>query len=81
MPWKNTRGGGDYISCRLVGLTPEYLTLYGLKLKEGRFFDLEKDKDREEKVVLNETGPENVRVYFSPGRQNWNPSIGGKDGK
>jgi len=55
MPWKNTRGGGDYISCRLVGLTPEYLTLYGLKLKEGRFFDLEKDKDREEKVVLNET--------------------------
>lgn len=52
---ENTRGGGDYISCRLVGLTPEYLTLYGLKLKEGRFFDLEKDKDREEKVVLNET--------------------------
>jgi len=38
-----------------LGLTPEYLTLYGLKLKEGRFFDLEKDKDREEKVVLNET--------------------------
>ena len=55
MPWKNTRGGGDYISCRLVGLSPDYLTLYGLYLKEGRFFDLEKDKDREEKVVLNET--------------------------
>ena len=51
---KYQRGWGLYF-LPIGGLTPEYLTLYGLKLKEGRFFDLEKDKDREEKVVLNET--------------------------
>lgn len=55
MPWKVGSSANEYISCALSAVDAGYPELYGLELKEGRFFDPEKDKTRENKVVINET--------------------------
>ena len=54
MPWKITDSANEYISCALATVYPGYPELYGLELKAGRFFEEEKDKGRENKVVINE---------------------------
>lgn len=54
LPWKLKGGNRDYQSYASLSVTPGFAGLYGLKIKEGRFFDPEKDKDREYKVVINE---------------------------
>lgn len=53
-PWKNLASGRDYETCAILGVTPGFEKLYGLQILEGRFFDAEKDQDREAKVVINE---------------------------
>lgn len=55
LPWKYMKGTADYTSCFSLMVTPGFDSLYGLEVKEGRFFDYEKDQDRQHKVVLNET--------------------------
>lgn len=54
-PWRNRQGEQDYQTVSFHSLTPSFCDLYGLKVTEGRFFDSNMDKDREQKVVINET--------------------------
>ncbi len=62
MPWKLDNSTSEYISCSLSTVDAAYPELYGLELKEGRFFDSEKDKPRENKVVLNETAMKQLGI-------------------
>lgn len=59
-PWKNQQGEQEYQTVSFHSLTPSFYDLYGLKLAEGRFFDNNMDKDREDKVVINEA----AQKYF-----------------
>lgn len=59
-PWKYTKQSQDYRSCSSLSVTPGFEQLYGLKIKEGRFFDRLMDEDREDKVVINEA----ARKFF-----------------
>ncbi|MFR3331052.1 MAG: ABC transporter permease [Odoribacter splanchnicus] len=52
--WGNTQKGTDLISCPTEMVVPEYLSLFGLEMKEGRFFDAELDLYQRQKVVINE---------------------------
>ena len=54
MPWKLKGSEKDYLSQNVLTVNSDYLKLFGLKIIEGRFFDLEKDKSRALKVVINE---------------------------
>lgn len=67
MPWKNSKSGMDYISCALASVDPQYLNLYGLQLKEGRFFESDKDRGRELKVVINETAMKKLGIESADG--------------
>lgn len=62
-PWKLLGDSRNYQAFSSISLTPGFDRLYGLKVKEGRFFDMEKDKDRENKVVINEA----ARRYWGIG--------------
>lgn len=53
-PWKSMEGQLDYRSCASISIAPGFEKLYGLKIKDGRFFDRERDEDRQNKVVVNE---------------------------
>ncbi|MHA7110695.1 ABC transporter permease [Sunxiuqinia elliptica] len=54
MPWKLQGDTRDYTSANFLALTPDYMETLDLRLVEGRFFEKEKDKQRENKVVINE---------------------------
>lgn len=66
-PWKRSGSPVDYRSCASFAVTPGFERLYGLKIKEGRFFDRSRDRDRQPKVVINET----ARKFFGmePGEE------------
>lgn len=68
-PWKRPGRGMDYQSCASFQVTPGFEELYGLKLKEGRFFNRDMDRDRHSKVVINEA----ARRFFDikPGEDVW----------
>ncbi len=53
MPWKNM-DGGEYQTVHGMSITPNIKDLFGFEVLHGRFFDVEKDRSREEKVVINE---------------------------
>lgn len=53
-PWKNM-DGGDYHTIHGFSVTPNFKDLYGLEVIEGRFFDPQQDRSREQKVVINES--------------------------
>ncbi len=54
--WKVNGGDDEYITANTLVVEPQYLSVFDLKLKEGRFFDREKDygKRGRTKVVVNE---------------------------
>jgi putative ABC transport system permease protein len=54
MPWNLQGDKNDYTTQNTLIVSPHHPSLLGLKLKEGRFFDTEMDKSRENKVVINE---------------------------
>ena len=54
MSWKRTGEINDYHTSHLLSITSEFDKLYGLEIVEGRFFDPEIDRSRENKVVINE---------------------------
>ena len=54
MPWKLRDSKSEYTSQNVLVVTPSYLELLGLQLADGRFFDSETDKSRQDKVVINE---------------------------
>ncbi|WP_319591812.1 ABC transporter permease [uncultured Draconibacterium sp.] len=54
MSWKLKGGAKDYTTEKSLTVTPEYANLLGLKLVEGRFFDRDRDKSRDEKLIINE---------------------------
>ncbi|WP_297094834.1 ABC transporter permease [uncultured Draconibacterium sp.] len=54
MSWKLNGGTKDYTTEKSLTVTPEYANLLGLELVEGRFFDRDIDKSRDEKLVINE---------------------------
>ncbi|MGQ7869071.1 ABC transporter permease [Sunxiuqinia sp. sy24] len=54
MPWKLQGDDRDYASANFLAVTPDYATTLDLQLVEGRFFEKEKDKQREKKIVINE---------------------------
>ncbi len=60
MPWKLEGSGQEFSSANVLSVTPEYLQILGLKLKDGRFFEKEKDSSRGEQVVINEA----AKKYF-----------------
>lgn len=61
MNWKLANSDQEYISTYCHFLMPEFIDMYGLQISEGRFFDREKDKDRDNKVVINEA----AKRYFN----------------
>jgi len=54
MPWRLKDSNKDYTTQNILVVSPLHQKLFKLKLTEGRFFDAEKDKSRENKVVINE---------------------------
>jgi putative ABC transport system permease protein len=54
MPWKLKGSEKDYLSQNVLTVNPDYLKLLGLELREGRFFDAQKDQSRALKIVINE---------------------------
>ncbi len=54
MPWNNMNSDLDYQDAASWAVTPHSDSLFGLKVKEGRFFDENMDKGRDSKVVINE---------------------------
>jgi putative ABC transport system permease protein len=54
MPWKLKDVEKEYKSQNVLTVQPGYLKCLGLKISEGRFFDAQKDKSRENKIVINE---------------------------
>lgn len=54
MSWKLRDNEIDYSTQNMLVVTPNYDKLLELKVIEGRFFDIQKDKSRESKVVINE---------------------------
>lgn len=60
-PWKRPGSDIDYQSCASFAVTPGFEQLYGLRLKEGRFFNRNQDRDRQYKVVINEA----ARRFFN----------------
>ena len=54
-PWRNQTGDQDYQTIAGISITPNFEDLYGMEVVEGRFFNREMDKDRQQKVVINES--------------------------
>jgi len=54
IPWKINDNTIDYTTENTLYVTPSYMSVYKLELVEGRFFDKEKDKSRQLKLVINE---------------------------
>ncbi|MFA6482961.1 MAG: FtsX-like permease family protein, partial [Bacteroidales bacterium] len=54
MPVKNMNSSQDFQDASIMGVTPVYKDLYGLKMAEGRFFESEKDQSRGDKIVINQ---------------------------
>ncbi|QGY44683.1 FtsX-like permease family protein [Maribellus comscasis] len=54
MSWKLNSNEMDFTTEKSLVVTPGYTKLLGLKILEGRFFDFDKDKSYDEKVVINE---------------------------
>ncbi len=55
--WKNADSGQDQTVQRLI-VTPNSKDLFGFEVLDGRFFDAEKDKSGDKKVVINERAME-----------------------
>ncbi len=53
-PWKNLEGG-EYQTTNGFAVTPNFRSLFGLEVLEGRFFDPQQDQSREQTVVINES--------------------------
>ena len=54
MSWKLKGGEKDFLSMKGLFVQPDYLKVLGLQLSEGRFFDIQKDAPRGNKIVINE---------------------------
>jgi putative ABC transport system permease protein len=54
MSWKLKGSDKDFLNMKGLFVQPDYLKVLGLKLSEGRFFDVQKDKSRSNKIVINE---------------------------
>ena len=54
IPWKINDNTIDYTTENTLNVTPSYINIYDFELVEGRFFDKEKDKSRQLKLVINE---------------------------
>ncbi len=59
-PWKNENSDQDYMDAVGWDIPPEGAGLFGLNVLEGRFFERDKDKGRQSKVVINET----AKAYY-----------------
>jgi putative ABC transport system permease protein len=55
MDWKRKKGDFELETHNTLISSPDYEKVLGLKLLEGRFFDKNRDRSRENKVVINET--------------------------
>ena len=56
IPWKLKKdNASEYESLNSLVTTPNYLKVFNLDILEGRFFDKNRDKEREHKIVINET--------------------------
>ena len=70
-PWKITGEAGEYQTIYQMSLTPNFDSLYNLKVLEGRFFDEKRDQSRANKVIINESAKkffeiENIdNIYLS----------------
>jgi putative ABC transport system permease protein len=54
MPWKLKNDEKEYTTEKMLIVTPEYANVLGLDILEGRFFERNRDKSRDKKVVINE---------------------------
>lgn len=54
MPWKVRGDEKDFLSQNALTVHPDYLKLLGFEMSEGRFFDVQKDVSRGNKIVINE---------------------------
>ncbi|TKG95807.1 FtsX-like permease family protein [Puteibacter caeruleilacunae] len=54
MPWKKKGGDQDFTTEKVLTVTPDYAEMFALKIVKGRFFDKTKDKQRSQKLVVNE---------------------------
>jgi putative ABC transport system permease protein len=80
MPWKLKGAENNYESQNVLTVHPGYMKLLGLKISEGRFFDDQKDKSRENKIVINEAakkfwGIEDIQTSLVLNRY-WGDSAG-----
>ena len=53
-PWKIQEEGSDYTSQAMLIVNPIHANVFEFKVVQGRFFDEELDKSREDKMVINE---------------------------
>tara|TARA_R110001592_G_C13193089_1_gene753840 strand:+ start:70985 stop:73216 length:2232 start_codon:yes stop_codon:yes gene_type:complete len=54
MDWKKKNEENDLETHNMLQVSPNYEELFNLKLIEGRFFDNDIDRSRENKIVINE---------------------------
>ncbi|WP_185957499.1 ABC transporter permease [Saccharicrinis carchari] len=54
MPWKTNHNQKDYSTQNGLSVTPHYLSLFGLSIAEGRFFEKGRDKSRGKQVIINQ---------------------------
>jgi putative ABC transport system permease protein len=54
MPWKLLGGDKDYSDGNNLTVTPNYVSLLGLTIVEGRFFEKDRDQSRGNQIVINE---------------------------
>lgn len=59
-PWKNMNSSQDFMDAADWNIPPSGVDLFDLKVLEGRFFDKEKDRGHQRKVVINESA---IRYY------------------
>jgi putative ABC transport system permease protein len=54
MPWKVDGKVFDFTTQHLMSVTPESINIFDFEMIEGRFFDRNLDKSRDNKVIINE---------------------------
>lgn len=76
--WKLKKNNeSEYESLNSLVVTPNYLKVLGLNILEGRFFDKNRDKQREQKIVINQAAKEYWRINDIETAQISNRSWGG----
>ena len=76
MSWKLKDGKNDYSTEKSLIVSPEFAKLFGLQILEGRFFDRKMDKERSNKLVINEAAKRYLGISDINTKQILNKSWG-----